>query len=120
MNHAASFILSEFTNPSGEVVFRVSGWLDGKRVRKKVQRSEYANVRNAEIRAWVPKLGGIQYTFRVGKSELTLASRVEDGRVILDDTIGFVVSENTEPDLFWILPAALKAGAKWEEPYDGG
>ena len=34
MNHAASFIISDFTNPSGEVVFRVSGWLDGKRIRK--------------------------------------------------------------------------------------
>jgi len=29
------FVISEFTNPSGEVVFRVAGWLDGKRVRKK-------------------------------------------------------------------------------------
>jgi hypothetical protein len=34
MNHAASFTISEFTNPSGEIVFRVSGWLDGKRIRK--------------------------------------------------------------------------------------
>lgn len=34
MNHAAKFIISEFTNPSGEIVFRVTGWLDGKRVRK--------------------------------------------------------------------------------------
>src|ERR1035437_3557225 len=34
MNQATPFVISEFTNPSGEVVFRVSGWLDGKRVRK--------------------------------------------------------------------------------------
>jgi integrase len=34
MNHAAKFIISEFTNPSGEIVFRVTGWLDGKRIRK--------------------------------------------------------------------------------------
>jgi len=34
MNYAASFTISAFTNPSGEVVFRVSGWLDGKRIRK--------------------------------------------------------------------------------------
>ena len=34
MNPAASFIISDFTNPSGDVVFRVSGWLDGKRIRK--------------------------------------------------------------------------------------
>ncbi|MEO6569531.1 MAG: site-specific integrase [Opitutaceae bacterium] len=34
MNQATSFVISEFTNPSGDVVFRVSGQLDGKRVRK--------------------------------------------------------------------------------------
>ncbi len=28
------FVIAPFTNPSGEVVFRVSGWLDGKRVRQ--------------------------------------------------------------------------------------
>ena len=28
------FVISQFTNPSGEFVFRVSGWLDGKRIRK--------------------------------------------------------------------------------------
>jgi hypothetical protein len=34
MKQVSAFVISEFTNPSGEVVFRVSGWLDGKRVRK--------------------------------------------------------------------------------------
>jgi hypothetical protein len=34
MNPVASFVISEFTNPSGKIVFRVSGWLDGNRVRK--------------------------------------------------------------------------------------
>jgi hypothetical protein len=34
MNHTPAFVISEFTNPSGEIVFRVAGWLDGKRVRK--------------------------------------------------------------------------------------
>ena len=34
MNQNTSFVISEFTNPSGEIVFRVSGQLDGKRVRK--------------------------------------------------------------------------------------
>lgn len=29
-----TFVIKEFTNPSGEVVFRVSGWLDGKRIRQ--------------------------------------------------------------------------------------
>ena len=34
MNQATAFVISKFTNPSGEIVFRVSGQLDGKRVRK--------------------------------------------------------------------------------------
>ena len=36
MNQKHSFVISQFTNPSGVVVFRVAGWLDGKRVRKNV------------------------------------------------------------------------------------
>lgn len=34
MAQVAPFVISEFTNPSGDVVFRVTGWLDGKRIRK--------------------------------------------------------------------------------------
>ena len=34
MSQAPQFVISEFTNPSGEIVFRVTGWLDGKRIRK--------------------------------------------------------------------------------------
>ncbi|HTB79361.1 MAG TPA: hypothetical protein VK717_00590 [Opitutaceae bacterium] len=34
MNQKTSFVISQFTNRSGEIVFRVSGWLDGKRLRK--------------------------------------------------------------------------------------
>ena len=33
MNQATPFVISEFKNPSGKIVFRVSGQLDGKRVR---------------------------------------------------------------------------------------
>ena len=34
MNQVTSLVISEFTNPSGEIVYRVSGWLEGKRIRK--------------------------------------------------------------------------------------
>ncbi len=30
----SAFVISEFANPSGDVVYRVSGWLHGKRIRK--------------------------------------------------------------------------------------
>lgn len=34
MNQATPFVISEFTNPSREIVFRISSWLDGARIRK--------------------------------------------------------------------------------------
>lgn len=34
MSQASQFIISEFTNPSREIVFRVTGWLDGTRICK--------------------------------------------------------------------------------------
>ena len=34
MNAPTPFVVTGFTNPSGEIVFRVSGWLDGRRIRK--------------------------------------------------------------------------------------
>jgi hypothetical protein len=34
MTQTTSFVISQFTNPSGDVVFRVSGWLHDVRVRK--------------------------------------------------------------------------------------
>lgn len=43
MNRNSSFVISEFTNPSGAVVFRVSGYLDGQRVRKNFRTRSDAN-----------------------------------------------------------------------------
>jgi len=34
MSQTPQFVISEFTNPSGEIVFRLTGWLDGMRIRK--------------------------------------------------------------------------------------
>ena len=34
MKQESKFAISEFRNPSGELVHRVSGWLDGKRIRR--------------------------------------------------------------------------------------
>ena len=40
MSQAPQFVISEFTNPSGEIVFRLTGWLDGKRIRKNFKTRE--------------------------------------------------------------------------------
>jgi hypothetical protein len=34
MKTNSSFVISQFKNPSGEIVFRLAGWLYGKRIRK--------------------------------------------------------------------------------------
>ncbi len=51
MTQATSFNIAEFTNPSGEIVFRVSGWLHGKRIRKNfpTRREAQAECQTLEI-----------------------------------------------------------------------
>ncbi|AHF94230.1 hypothetical protein OPIT5_08820 [Opitutaceae bacterium TAV5] len=34
MEQGSPFVITPFTNPSGEIVFRVTGWPDGKRIRR--------------------------------------------------------------------------------------
>lgn len=34
MTKSSPFVVSDFTNPSGAIVYRVSGWRNGKRYRK--------------------------------------------------------------------------------------
>ena len=51
MKDATPFVVSQFTNPSGEVVFRVYGWLDGKRVRKNFPTRAEANAERDALEA---------------------------------------------------------------------
>ena len=51
MKEASPFVVSQFTNPSGEVVFRVSGWLNGKRVRKNFGTRAEANAERDALEA---------------------------------------------------------------------
>lgn len=55
MKPNSSFVISQFTNPSGEIVFRVSGWLDGKRVRK-----NFPTRADAEAERQVYEIGRLQ------------------------------------------------------------
>ncbi|MFZ1056945.1 MAG: hypothetical protein WAN79_14830, partial [Opitutaceae bacterium] len=55
MNPLRSFVVSQFTNPSGKVVFRVSGWLCGKRIRK-----NFAARAEAEAERQVFEVGSLQ------------------------------------------------------------
>ena len=55
MNPNSSFVISQFTNPSGEIVFRLSGWLDGKRIRK-----NFSTRTEAEAERQVFDIGDLQ------------------------------------------------------------
>ena len=44
------FEISEFTNPSGEIVFRVSGYLNGQRIRKNLPTQEEAQAERQALR----------------------------------------------------------------------
>jgi hypothetical protein len=72
MNQATSFVISEFTNPSGEVVFRVSGQLDGKRVRK-----NFSTRIEAQAERQALELATLQSETRLR----TTATRLDDAQV---------------------------------------
>jgi len=77
MKHV-KFVIKEFTNPSGEVVFRVSGWLDGKRVRKNLPSREEAKaeVDVLEIEAVQAETGIRRTVTRLTEEELHEAEAV--------------------------------------------
>ena len=56
MNQNTSFVISQFTNPSGGLVFRLSGWLDGKRIRK-----NFPTRAEAEAQRQVFDIGSLQH-----------------------------------------------------------
>ena len=72
MNHGTSFVISEFTNPSGEIVFRVAGWLDGKRVRK-----NFATRAEADAERQILEVQRLQSETGIR----TVASRLEDAQL---------------------------------------
>ena len=72
MKHVTPFVISEFTNPSGDVVYRVSGWLDGQRVRK-----NFSTRAEAEAERQALKLAQIQAETGVR----TAATRLTDDQL---------------------------------------
>jgi integrase len=72
MKHIPSFVISEFTNPSGEIVYRVAGWLDGKRVRR-----NFATRTEAEAERQILEIQRLQ-----GETGIRVAAtRLEDAQL---------------------------------------
>jgi len=88
-----SFVISEFTNPSGEIVFRVSGWLDGKRVRKNFPTREEAKaeVNVLEVQALQNDTGLRRTVTRLSEDELHEAESIVKRLTGLPRSLSFYV-----------------------------
>ena len=93
MNQATSFDISEFTNPSGEVVFRVSGQLDGKRVRK-----NFATRAAAQAERQVLEIAKLQSETGVR----TAATRLEDEQLRETEAAFHRLEGRTRPLTFYL------------------
>jgi hypothetical protein len=61
MKHATPFVISEFTNPSGNIVFQLYARLDGKRFRKNFPtRAEAEAERQVQEVQWLQRETGIR------------------------------------------------------------
>jgi integrase len=78
MKQVPAFVILEFTNPSGEIVFRVSGWSDGKRVRK-----NFATRADAEAERQVLEIQRLQTDagVRVAATRLT-AEQLQEAEAV--------------------------------------
>jgi integrase len=113
MKQPTAFVISEFTNPSGEIVFRVSGWLEGKRVRKNFPtRSEAEAERQIlEIRR-LQREGGIRVAAtRLTDEQLQEAeaafARLNGKRMALSFCVDFALSNYREPQNQKLLTEAV-------------
>ena len=104
MAQAAQFVISEFTNPSGEIVFRVTGWLDGKRIRKNFpSRAEASAERQAlEIQRLQAETGIRTTATRLSDAQLHEAEaafrRLADAPKSLSFYLDFALANYRAPD----------------------
>jgi len=102
MNPNSSFSISQFTNPSGEVVFRISGWLDGKRIRK-----NFSNRAEAEAERQAYEISSLQAGVHIAATRLTdeqlheaeaLFLRLADRKQPLSAYVEFALANYREPE----------------------
>ncbi|HSI15935.1 MAG: tyrosine-type recombinase/integrase [Rariglobus sp.] len=115
MAQAAQFVISEFTNPSGEIVFRVTGWLDGKRIRKNFPtRAEASAERQVlEIQRVQAETGIRTTATRLTDAQLHEAEaafrRLADAPKSLSFYLDFALANYRAPDREQTLADAVKA-----------
>jgi|CZKI01.1.fsa_nt_gi integrase len=113
MNPLSSFVVSPFTNPSGEVVFRVSGWLYGKRIRK-----NFATRAEAEAERQVFEVGSLQTKDKVRaaitrlsdeqiREAVTAFQRLEGQQQTLSSCVDYALANYRAPERQKLLADAI-------------
>ena len=98
MNQAISFVVSKFTNPSGEIVFRLSGWDQGKRIRK-----NFATRAEAEAERQVREIARTQSASGMHVA----ATRLTDAQLQEAESVFTLLKDKPLP-LFFYVDFALK------------
>jgi hypothetical protein len=113
MNPLSSFVVSQFKNPSGDVVFRVSGWLYGKRIRK-----NFATRAEAEAERQVFEVGSLQTKSKVRAAVTRLSDeqlheaetafqRLECQQQTLSFCVAYTLANYRAPERQKLLPEAI-------------
>jgi site-specific recombinase XerD len=95
MKHSekSAFIISEFGNPSGQIVFRVSGWLEGTRVRK-----NFATRKEAEAERQLLDIQRLQSDTGIRVA----ATRLDDAQLREAEALFQRVEGRTRPLSFYV------------------
>jgi integrase len=93
MKHTTPFVISEFTNPSGAIVFQLYARLDGKRFRKNFPtRAEAEAERQVQEVQWLQRETGIR----------TAATRLTDEQLHEAESVFRRIAGHTQPLSFYV------------------
>lgn len=116
-----AFIVSEFKNPSGAIVYRVTGWLDGQRIRKNFETRQEADVERKlyEIRRLQAETGIRVAGTRLNDAQLHEAEavfqRLEGQKRSLTFFVEFALANYKEPERQKLLADAVPDYIKAKE-----
>jgi hypothetical protein len=92
------FVVTPFTNPSGEIVFRLSGWENGRRIRK-----NFATRAEAEAERSIREIARLQSASGIRVA----ATRLSDAQLHEAES-GFALLKDKPQSLLFHLDFALK------------
>ncbi len=109
----SAFVITEFTNPSGEIVYRVSGWLDGKRIRKNfpTRAEARSEIDGLEIDSAQAETGLRRVVTRLNEAQVLAAEaaflRLGDAQHTLSFCVDYTLTNYRAPALEKALAVAV-------------